>query len=80
MSLVVSLSSPPSPHGMKGQAGAAHIIGQLEATHVRDVLTKGVLSVHLPRAEEARAVCSPLALPPWALPTLFPFPRGFTWL
>lgn len=71
MSLAESSPAPTlPPTGREGQAGAAHIIGQLEATHVRDVLTKRVLPVHLPRREEARVCLRPTglpqALPPWA--------------
>lgn len=38
-----ALPFPPTPP----PAGAAHIVGQLEAAHIRDVLTKRVLPVYL---------------------------------
>lgn len=75
----VAPTTPPS--GIEGQAGAAHIVGELEAAHVRNVLSKCVLPIHLARREEVGGSPRPSgllrALPPWALPPpTCPFPEG----
>lgn len=76
---------PAPPHcGDGGPGGAAHVVGELEAAHVGDVLSECVLPVHLARREEARSVPRPSGLlqawPPWPGPgprPSFPFPGGW---
>lgn len=66
------------PAGMESQTGVAHIVGQLEASHVCNVLTECVLPIYLPRGEELGGGAElPQVLPPWDPPTLpCPFPKG----
>lgn len=65
---------PPVPRQRQRISWVTHIVGQLEASHVCDVLTKCVLPIHLPEKEEDGASWGLLAAHRSGSPELLPLP------
>lgn len=85
MSLVWGPHQLPPPISRDEGYRVAHIVGQLEATHVCDVLAQCVLPIHLPewKRQGLHGACGPprpVYSGPWPLTPahlLLPFPRDF---
>lgn len=67
VSLVWSSPNPPVPQQRQRVGWVAHIVGQLQASHVCDVLTKCVFPIHLPEGR-GRSHMGPAGLPQIWLP------------